>query len=83
MSDKGMICNAIMEAVRLKGTQSVVSDEAGIDGAILSKILSGESAIKIDVLEKIMAMTGSRITTEQEHEDHEALLRIFARRIIA
>jgi DNA-binding phage protein len=82
MSEKGVIRSVIMEAVRIKGTQSVVASEAGMDGGGLSKVISGEGAIKLDALEKIFSMTGVRVITEQEYADNEAMLRIFARRLL-
>ncbi|MFZ4436789.1 MAG: hypothetical protein ACOYOS_00015 [Syntrophales bacterium] len=83
MSEKGIIRFVIMEAIRIKGTQAVVAGEAGIDGSALSKFLSGEGSLKMEALEKIFTITGSRLTTEQEHADNEALLRIFARRLLS
>ena len=82
MIEKGVIRSVIMEAVRIKGTQSVVADEAGIDGANLSKFLSGEGSIKMDALERIFTLVGARLTTNQEHSDNEAMLRILARRLL-
>jgi len=82
MIEKGIVRTVIMEAVRIKGTQSVVADEAGIDGAALSKFLSGEGSIKMDALERIITIAGARLTTDQEHRDNEAMLRIFARRLL-
>lgn len=82
MSEKGVIRSVIMEAVRIKGTQSVVASEAGMDGGGLSKVISGEGAIKLHALEKIFSMTGVRVITEQEYADNEAMLRIFARRLL-
>ena len=82
MSEKSVIRSVIMEAIRIKGTQSVVADEAGIDGSGLSKFLSGDGSIKMDNLERIIAMAGARLITEQEHADNEAMLRGFARRLL-
>ena len=45
MSEKGVIRSVIMEAVAIKGTQSVVAGEAGMDGGGLSKALSGEGSV--------------------------------------
>jgi transcriptional regulator with XRE-family HTH domain len=53
MSEKGVIRSVIMAAVRIKGTQSVVADEAGIDGSGLSKFLSGEGSLKMEALENL------------------------------
>ena len=83
MSEKGIIRSVIMEAVRIKGTQSVVAGEAGIDGSGLSKFLSGEGSLKMEALEKIFTIAGSHLTTQQEHIDNEAMLRIFARRLLS
>ena len=83
MSEKGVIRSVIMDAIRIKGTQSVVASEAGMDGAGLSKVLSGEGSIKLEALEKIFVMAGVRVITEQEHADNESLLRIFARRLLS
>jgi len=83
MSEKSVIRSVIMEAVRIKGTQAVVAGEAGMDGAVLSKVLSGEGSIKLEALEKIFVMAGVRVITEQEHTDNESLLRIFARRLLS
>ena len=83
MSEKGIIRSVIMEAVRIKGTQSVVAGEAGMDGGGLSKVLSGEGSVKLEALEKIFSMAGVRVITEQEYADNEALLRIFARRLLS
>jgi DNA-binding phage protein len=82
MSEKGVIRSVIMEAVRIKGTQSVVASEAGMDGGALSKALSGEGSVKLEALEKIFVMAGVRVVTEQEHADIEALERIHARMIL-
>ena len=83
MSKKGVIRSVIMEAVRIKGTQSVVASEAGMDGGGLSKVISGEGSVKLEALEKIFSMAGVRVITEQEYADNEALLRIFARRLLS
>jgi DNA-binding phage protein len=83
MSEKGVIRSVVMEAVRLKGTQSVVAGEAGIDGSGLSKFLSGEGSLKMEALEKIFDIAGIRITTKQEYADNEAMLRGFARRLLS
>ena len=82
MSEKGVIRSVIMEALRIKGTQSVVAAEAGMDGAGLSKVLSGEGSVKLEALERIFSMAGVRVITEQENTDNEAMLRIFARRLL-
>jgi DNA-binding phage protein len=83
MSEKGVIRSVIMEAVRIKGTQSVVASEAGMDGGGLSKVISGEGSVKLEALERIFSMAGVRVITEQEYADNEALLRIFARRLLS
>lgn len=83
MSEKGTIRAVVMEAVRIKGTQTVVADEAGIDGAHLSKFLSGEGALKMEAIDRMLFMAGVRLITEREHEDIEAMLRIFARRMLS
>ena len=83
MSEKGVIRSVIMEAVRIKGTQSVVAGEAVIDGSGLSKFLSGEGSLKMEALEKIFTIAGSHLTTQQEHTYNEAMLRIFARRLLS
>jgi hypothetical protein len=54
-----------------------------MDGAGLSKVLSGEGSIKLEALEKIFVMAGVRVITEQEYTDNESLLRIFARRLLS
>jgi DNA-binding phage protein len=82
MSEKGVIRSVIMEAIRIKGTQAVVAGEAGMDGGGLSKVISGEGSVKLEALERIFSMAGVRVITEQEYADNEALLRIFARRLI-
>ena len=82
MIEKSVIRSVIMEAIRIKGTQSVVAGEAGMDGGGLSKVISGEGSVKLEVLERIFSMAGVRVITEQEYTDNEALLRILARKLL-
>ena len=82
MSEKGVIRSVIMEAVRIKGTQSVVASEAGMDGGGLSKVISGEGSVKLEALERIFSMAGVRVITEQDHIDDEAMIRGLARRAL-
>ena len=83
MSEKSVMKCVSVDAVRSRGTQADVAGEAGMDGAVLSKVLSGEGSIKLEALEKIFVMAGVRVITEQEHTDNESLLRIFARRLLS
>jgi hypothetical protein len=54
-----------------------------MDGGGLSKVISGEGSVKLEALERIFSMAGVRVITEQEYADNEALLRIFARRLLS
>ena len=73
----------IMDTARYKGfTQSALAEEIGVDAGYLSKALSGEVGLKLDIIDKIFALAGVRIITEQEHEETEAALRFFARRLL-
>ena len=83
MSEKDAFRHIILEAIRIRGTQAVVADEAGMDGSALSKVMSGEGAIKLDQLAKIAAIVGVRVVTDQEHSDSEAMKRIFARMVLS
>lgn len=82
MSSNGMIRDVIMQAVKQKGTQAVVAEEAGCDGSVLSKFISGEGSIKLDVLEKIFSMVGVRIVPENEYNETEMMLKGLARRAL-
>jgi hypothetical protein len=82
MSEHGVIRGIIHEAIRIKFKQATVASEAEIDGSVLSKFLAGEGAMKLDSLEKIFDMAGVIVITKQEHEDNEAMLRGFSRRLL-
>ena len=78
----GVVRHVIMAAVREKGTQTNVADEAGIDGPTLSRFLSGEASLKIDAIEKIFNMANARLVSEIEYQETEAILKGLARRAL-
>ena len=53
MSERGVVWAIFQEAIRKKGTQAIVAEEARIDGAAISKFLSGEGSLKMDVIERV------------------------------
>lgn len=71
----GIIRNIINLAIKEKGTQGVVAEEAGCDGAALSKFISGEGALKMEVLERIIKMSGYRVMPESHYQDIIAAIR--------
>jgi|GEM_PF-4501906 len=71
----GIIRNIINLAIKEKGTQGVVADEAGCDGAALSKFISGDGALKMEVMERIIKMSGLRIMPEAHYQDILAAIR--------
>jgi len=79
MGGNGIIRNIINMAIKEKGTQSVLADEAGCDGATLSRFLSGEGSIRLDVLEKIFNVASLRIMPESHYKDLKAALRAISR----
>jgi hypothetical protein len=82
MSEKGVIRSIFQEAIRKKGTQTVVAEEARSDGAAISKFISGEGSLKMDVIERVFSMAGVHVCTEQDHIDDEAMIRGLARRAL-
>lgn len=73
--NRGIIRNLINIAIKERGTQALVADEAGCDGALLSKFLSGDGSMKLDVIERIVAMSGMRVMSEAHYQDLIAALR--------
>ena len=79
VSSRGIIRNLINIAIREKGTQAVVAEEAGCDGASLSKFLSGDGSLKLDVIERIVVISGMRVMSETHYQDLLAALRAMNR----
>ena len=79
VSSRGIIRNLINIAIREKGTQAVVAEEAGCDGASLSKFLSGDGSLKLDVVERIVVISGMRVMSETHYQDLLAALRAMNR----
>jgi len=75
VSGRGIIRNLINIAIKEKGTQAVVAEEAGCDGTSLSKFLSGDGSLKLDAIERIVAMSGLRVMSEAHYQDLLAALR--------
>jgi len=73
--NNGIIRNIINIAIKEKGTQGVVAEEAGCDGSDLSRFVGGTGALKIEVLEKIMSMAGIRILPEDHYQDMVSAIR--------
>jgi len=68
MDKKGNLAirEIITDAVSEVGTQGALAQEAGIDASQLTRFLSGESGLKIESLEKIMAI-GKCVIVTKEH----------------
>ena len=83
MGEKNAFRHIILEAIRIRGSQAVVAEEAGMDGSSLSRVLSGEGAIKLDQLQKIADIVIVHVIPEQEHSDFMAVGRMYARMVLA
>lgn len=74
-----IIRSVINSSIKERGTQGVVAEESGIDGAALSKFLSGEGGLKLEVLEKIVRMSGCRIMPDEHYKDMCGTIRSLTR----
>lgn len=83
MSEKrGVIRALVMDAVGKKINQTNLAEEVEICSSQITRFLSGEGALKLAVLEKIASMSGSILISQDDHDDTEAMLRGFARRML-
>lgn len=74
-----IIRSVINSSIKERGTQGVVAEESGIDGAALSKFLSGEGALKLEALEKIVRMSNCRIMPDEHYQDMCGTIRSLTR----
>jgi hypothetical protein len=79
MTDQGILRGIINVAIKEKGTQTVLADEVGCDGAALSRFISGEGPLKLEQIERIMRISGVRIITEKHYSDLHTALEVMSR----
>lgn len=79
MSDHGILRGIINAAIREKGTQTVLAEEAGCDGAALSRFISGDGPLKLDQIERIVKISGVCIITEKHYGDMQTALEVMSR----
>lgn len=66
----------ILEAVQKKGTQHVLAEEVGVDGAAISRFMSGEGTLKMETIEKIMAAASARVISAAKYQRLKDAIRL-------